>query len=84
MNAVFENLLPDNADLRRRIAERTEVLCDRPNDLLAAIGPPAIEAVANALPAGFPDRVAGPVFEHARNRMTLLTGQFDAGQIGRA
>ena len=38
VNAVFENLLPDNTDLRRRIAERTEARSDRPHDLLAAIG----------------------------------------------
>jgi len=51
---------------------------------LAEAGPAAIDAVAGALPAGFPDRVAGPILEHARNRMTLLTGQAGAGLVDRA
>lgn len=38
--------------------------------------------VTEALPAGFPDRVAGPIINHAMNRMVLLTGQFEAGRIG--
>lgn len=50
---------------------------------LAAIGLPAIDAVAGALPVGFPDRVAGPIITHARSRMTLLAGQVDAGLISR-
>lgn len=45
VNAVFENLLPDNADLRRRIAERTEARSARPHDLLAAIGRDCIGAM---------------------------------------
>lgn len=49
---------------------------------LAAIGPGAIDAVADRLPAGFPDRVAEPIIAHARNRMTLLTKQVEAGQVG--
>jgi serine/threonine-protein kinase HipA len=52
-------------------------------DDLAGRGPAAIEGVANALPNGFPDRVSGPIIEHAANRMALLAGQFDAGRIGR-
>lgn len=51
VNAVFENLLPDNADLRRRIAERTEARSDRPHDLLAAIGRDCIGAM-QFLPQG--------------------------------
>lgn len=45
VNAVFENLLPDNTDLRRLIAERTEARSDRPHDLLAAIGRDCIGAM---------------------------------------
>lgn len=51
VNAVFENLLPDNTDLRRRIAERTEARSDRPHDLLAAIGRDCIGAM-QFLPQG--------------------------------
>lgn len=51
VNAVFENLLPDNTDLRRRIAERTEARSDRPYDLLAAIGRDCIGAM-QFLPRG--------------------------------
>jgi len=49
-------------------------------DIVTA-GVPAIESVADALPNGFPDRVAGPIFEHAKDRMKLLTTQFNAGTI---
>lgn len=51
VNAVFENLLPDNTDLRRRIAERTEARSDRPHDLLTAIGRDCIGAM-QFLPRG--------------------------------
>jgi serine/threonine-protein kinase HipA len=51
---------------------------------LAEIGPSAIEAVAVGLPAGFPDRVAGPILAHAKNRAALLQFQVEAGLIGRA
>jgi serine/threonine-protein kinase HipA len=50
---------------------------------LVEIGPQAIVTVADALPKGFPDRVAGPIIAHAKNRMTLLTDQDDAGLVGR-
>lgn len=49
---------------------------------LAEIGLQAIDAVADALPEEFPDRVAGPIIAHAKNRMTLLTDQVAAGQVG--
>ncbi|MCW1935075.1 HipA domain-containing protein [Pararhodobacter zhoushanensis] len=51
VNAVFENLLPDNTDLRRRIAERTQARSDRPHDLLAVIGRDCIGAM-QFLPQG--------------------------------
>ena len=47
-------------------------------------GLPSIEAVASALPVGFPDRVAAPIIDYAKSRITLLKGQFEAGLIGRA
>lgn len=50
---------------------------------LAQVGLPAIEAVADALPDGFPDRVAGPILAHARSRMLVLADYVDAGQVGR-
>jgi serine/threonine-protein kinase HipA len=50
---------------------------------LVEIGPQAIVTVADALPKGFPNRVAGPIIAHAKNRMTLLTDQDDAGLVGR-
>lgn len=43
--AVFENLLPDNTDLRRMIAERTEARSPRPHDLLSAIGRDCVGAM---------------------------------------
>lgn len=51
---------------------------------LVAKGLPVIEAVADTLPAGFPDRVAGPILEQARNRIAVLTAQLEAGLTGRA
>ena len=58
VNAVFENLLPDNTDLRRRIAERTEARSDRPHDLLAAIGRDCIGAMQFLPRGGDPGRGA--------------------------
>lgn len=51
VHAVFENLLPDSPDLRRRIAERTSAQSDRPHDLLAAIGRDCVGAM-QFLPPG--------------------------------
>lgn len=51
---------------------------------LAEIGVRAIDSVADVLPEEFPERVAGPIIVHARNRMTLLTDQVDAGSVGRS
>ncbi|WP_101339551.1 HipA domain-containing protein [Cereibacter azotoformans] len=62
VNAVFENLLPDNPDLRRRIAERAEARSDRPHDLLAAIGRDCIGAMQflpHGADPGDPFRVDG-------------------------
>ncbi|WP_247745125.1 HipA domain-containing protein [Shimia sp. R11_0] len=43
--AVFENLLPDNTDLRRKLAERTEARSARPHDLLSVIGRDCVGAM---------------------------------------
>ena len=43
--AVFENLLPDNTDLRRILAERTEARSARPHDLLSVIGRDCVGAM---------------------------------------
>lgn len=51
---------------------------------LAEMGLRAIDAVADTLPEEFPDRVAGPIIVHAKNRMTLLADQVDAGLVGRS
>lgn len=76
--------------IRPRHFEETADLAKVPPEIqrqafteLVEIGPRAIDAVADALPDEFPDHVAGPVIAHARNRMTLLTDQVDAGLISR-
>jgi serine/threonine-protein kinase HipA len=51
VHAVFENLLPDLPDLRRRIAERNSAQSDLPHDLLAAIGRDCVGAM-QFLPPG--------------------------------
>lgn len=43
--AVFENLLPDNTDLRRIIAERTDARSARPHDLLSVLGRDCVGAM---------------------------------------
>ena len=48
---------------------------------IAAAGLVAIERVTEELPAGFPDRVGGPILDQARNRIELLTRQLEAGPI---
>lgn len=53
VDAVFENLLPDVPELRKRIAERTEARSTRPHDLLAAIGRDCVGAL-QFLPSGTP------------------------------
>lgn len=62
VNAVFENLLPDDTDLRRRIAERTEARSDQPHDLLTAIGRDCIGAMqflARGTDPGDPFQIEG-------------------------
>lgn len=51
VNAVFENLLPDGDDLRRRIAQRMGAPSDRPYDLLSTIGGDCVGAM-QFTPAG--------------------------------
>lgn len=46
---------------------------------IVAAGLPALERVADSLPGIFPDRVASPIFDHARARMALLTAEVGAG-----
>lgn len=74
VNAVFENLLPDNAALRRLIAERTEARSDRPFDLLAAIGHDCVGAMQflphDAEP-GDPFRIEGEPQTEAQIAHTL-------------
>ncbi|WP_238942097.1 hypothetical protein, partial [Marivita cryptomonadis] len=41
----------------------------------APVDLPAIDAVADALPAGFSDRIAGQILLRAGHAMTLLTNQ---------
>jgi HipA-like protein len=43
--AVFENLLPDNADIRRRLAERSQAEGSDPYSLLSAVGRDCIGAL---------------------------------------
>jgi serine/threonine-protein kinase HipA len=51
--AVFENLLPDNDDIRRRLAERAKAEGSDPYSLLAAVGRDCVGALQF-----LPDRVA--------------------------
>ncbi len=55
VDAVFENLLPDVPDLRKRIAERTEARSTRPHDLLSAIGRDCVGALQFLPPGTTPD-----------------------------
>ncbi|WP_164871860.1 HipA N-terminal domain-containing protein, partial [Solirhodobacter olei] len=74
VNAVFENLLPDNAPIRRMIAERTEARSDRPHDLLAAIGRDCVGAmqfVPHGQDPGDPFVIEGVVQSEAQIAETL-------------
>ena len=51
--AVFDNLLPDNADIRRRVAEKMGAAGNDAHSLLAAIGRDCVGAL-QFLPAGQP------------------------------
>jgi serine/threonine protein kinase HipA of HipAB toxin-antitoxin module len=51
--AVFENLLPDNADIRRRLADRAKAEGSDPYSLLSAVGRDCIGALQF-----LPDRMA--------------------------
>ena len=51
--AFFDNLLPDNADVRRRVAEKTGAAGNDPHSLLAAIGRDCAGAL-QFLPSGSP------------------------------
>ncbi len=51
VEAWFDNLLPDSAAIRERLAKRFEAESDRPFDLLAAIGRDCVGAV-QIVPAG--------------------------------
>jgi serine/threonine-protein kinase HipA len=61
--AVFENLLPDNADIRRRLAEQSQAEGSDPYSLLSAVGRDCIGAL-QFLPEGVAAGQAGTV--HAR------------------
>jgi serine/threonine-protein kinase HipA len=61
--AVFENLLPDNADIRRRLAERSQAEGSDPYSLLSAVGRDCIGAL-QFFPEGVAAGQAGTV--HAR------------------
>lgn len=74
VNAVFENLLPDNVEIRRIIAERTEAKSARPHDLLAAIGRDCVGAmqfVPHGEDPGDPFLIAGEVQSEAQIAETL-------------
>ena len=51
--AFFDNLLPDNADIRSRVAEKTGAAGKDPHSLLAAIGRDCVGAL-QFLPSGSP------------------------------
>ncbi len=56
--AYFDNLLPDNADIRARVAEKTGAAGRDPHSLLSAIGRDCVGAL-QFLPAGSPPPTAG-------------------------
>jgi len=68
VQSFFENLLPDNVDLRRRIMTRFGVSSGSPFDLLEQIGRDCVGAV-QLLPAGAPPpdvrRIEGRVLSNA-------------------
>lgn len=53
--AYFDNLLPDNDEIRKRIAEREGAVSTRPFDLLAAIGRDCVGALRFLPRGGVPD-----------------------------
>lgn len=58
--AVFENLLPDNEDIRRRLAERSKAEGTDPYSLLTAVGRDCIGAL-QFLPDGIAAGTAGAI-----------------------
>lgn len=58
--AVFDNLFPDNADIRRRVAGRVGVEGDDPYSLLAAVGRDCVGAL-QFLPDSAPVTPAGTI-----------------------
>ncbi len=60
VNAVFENLLPDNSEVRLRLAGRVQAQGHDPYSLLAAIGRDCVGAL-QVLPEGAEPDVAGKI-----------------------
>src|SRR5271163_4595609 len=58
--AVFENLLPDNPDIRRRVAERSHAEGSDAYSLLAAIGRDCVGAL-QFIPDGIEAASIGPI-----------------------
>lgn len=58
--AVFENLLPDNDDIRRRLAERAKAKGPDPYNLLSAVGRDCVGAL-QFLPDGVAAGLAGAI-----------------------
>lgn len=74
VSAVFENLLPDNDVIRKRIAERSEARSDRAHDLLAAIGRDcvgALQFLPHGEDPGDPFLIQGEVQSEAQIAETL-------------
>jgi serine/threonine-protein kinase HipA len=66
VRAVFENLLPDNDDIRRRVAERSRAAGSDAYSLLSAIGRDCVGAL-QFLPEGVAPGAAGAVDGRALN-----------------
>lgn len=64
--AVFDNLLPDNDDIRRRLAERAHAQGSDAYSLLAAVGRDCVGAL-QFVPEGIDAAKAGEVNAHAVN-----------------
>jgi serine/threonine-protein kinase HipA len=69
VTAVFENLLPDNQDIRHTLAERVHAKGDDAYSLLAAIGRDcvgALQFIPEKAPSPTPDEIRGQALTPAR------------------
>ncbi len=61
VSAYFDNLLPDNDQIRRKVAER-----------VGAEGTDALARAVSAMPKGFTGEIIEPIAEATRNRLKKI------------